>query len=116
VILAVQARNAEPHTAGRPSPAPGVGPDEWSPDLRDRYFDESGITRCGAPATDRPGTLLDKARREHGRPERAALRRRLAIRTGVYWLWRQGHRFLEPALPAFHDSVDAARRLHTHAP
>ncbi|MEV6927341.1 hypothetical protein AB0M46_22945 [Dactylosporangium sp. NPDC051485] len=31
----------------------------------------------------------------------------------MYWLWRHGHRFLEPALPAFNDSVDVARRLHT---
>ncbi|MEV4134165.1 hypothetical protein AB0J72_18585 [Dactylosporangium sp. NPDC049742] len=113
VLLAVQAGNAEPHTAGRPRPAFGVDPDEWSPDLRERYFDEAGIARREAPASDRPGTLLDTARREHRLPELAALRRRLAIRTGVYWLWRHGHRFLEPALPAFNDSVEAARRLHT---
>jgi tetratricopeptide (TPR) repeat protein len=116
VLLAVQARDAEPHTAGRPRPALGVGPAQWSPDLRERYFDEAGITRCGAPAADRPGTLLDEARREHGLPESATLRRRLAIRTGVYGLWHHGHRFLEPALPAFHDSVETALRLHTHTP
>ncbi|MEU0557473.1 hypothetical protein [Dactylosporangium sp. NPDC006015] len=113
VLLAVQASNAEPHTAGQPRPAFGVDPSQWSPDLRERYFDESGIARREAPASDRPDTLRDTARREHRLPELAALRRRLAIRTGAYWLWRHGHRFLEPALPAFNDSVDIARRLHT---
>ncbi|MEU8664863.1 hypothetical protein [Actinoplanes philippinensis] len=116
VLLAVQARDAEPHTTGRPRPALGVAPTDWSPDLRERYFDESGLTRCGAPAVGRPGTLLDRARREPDLAERAALRRRVAIRTGVYGLWHHGHRFLEPTLPAFHNSVDAARQLHSHAP
>ncbi|MEU4164792.1 hypothetical protein [Actinoplanes sp. NPDC026670] len=116
VLLAVQARDAEPHTIGKSRPALGVCPAEWSPDLRERYFAESGITRCDAPADDQPGTLLGKARRESGLPEHATLRRRLAIRTGVYWLWHHGYRFLEPSLPAFDDSVEAARRLLAHSP
>ncbi len=116
ILLAVQASNAEPHTPGRPRPAFGTDPNHWSPDLRERYFEESGITRSEAPSCGRPDTLRDMARRERRLLELALTRRRLAVRSGVYWLWRNGHRFLEPALPAFNDSVDTARRLHTRTP
>jgi tetratricopeptide (TPR) repeat protein len=109
VLLAAQASDAEPHTPGQPRPAFSVDPSHWSPDLRKQYFDEAGTT----PTSGQPDARRDTARRERRLPELAVLRRRLAVRTGVYSLWRHSHRFLEPALPAFDDSVDTARGLHT---
>lgn len=111
IILAAQAQDLEPVVAGNPRPALGTAPTDWSRDLRARYFDETGGPWLGVPATDAPGTLRDAVRRESRLPERAVLLRRLAIRTASYWLWRQSHRFLEPTLPFFDNSVAAARRL-----
>lgn len=112
IILAAQARDAEPTVPGQPQPAFGVDMAYWSRDLRARYIEEAGADWSGDTAADRPGTLSQLARQETRLPELSSLQRRLAIRTGTYWLWRRGYRFLEPALPAFDDSVTAARRRH----
>ncbi|MCP2323355.1 hypothetical protein HDA40_001862 [Hamadaea flava] len=117
ILLAVQAQDAEPAAPGQPRPAFGLDMAYWSRDLRTRYVQDTGAARCGVAATDRPGTLLQTAQRETRLPEIAVLRRRLAIRTAAYWLWHHGYRFLEPTLPAFNDSVTAARMWHsTDAP
>jgi hypothetical protein len=111
ILIAVRAQDLEPVITGRPRPAFGTSPRDWSRDLRIRYFDETGGPWCGRPATDEIGTLRHAARRETRVPELAVLLRRLAIRTAAYWLWHHGARFLETTLPFFDDSVAAARRL-----
>jgi hypothetical protein len=114
ILLGSQAQDEEPVIAGEPRPAFGVYMSYWSRDLRARYIKDIGAPRCGASAGDQGGTLQDAAG-EVLLPEVASLRRRLAIRTAVYRLWHCGHRFLEPTLPAFDNSVAAARRLHAEA-
>jgi hypothetical protein len=67
------------------------------------------VRRCrvgsaGDPPTRRPARSLRIAARLVSTPA--------GDTQAVYWLWHQGHRFLAPALPAFDDSVAAARHWH----
>lgn len=109
ILIAVQAQDVEPDA--RPRPPFGTGAADWSPDLRARYFEETGGPRCGTPTADGPGTLRHAISRETRPGELAVLHRRLAIRTTVYWLWHHHYAFLEPSLPFVDDSVAAARRF-----
>jgi tetratricopeptide (TPR) repeat protein len=109
ILIAAQAQDVEPDV--RPRPPYGTGATDWSPDLRARYFEETGGPWCGTPATGAPGTLRHAISRETRPAELAALRRRLSIRMTVYWLWHHRHAFLEPSLPFVDDSVAAGRRF-----
>ncbi|MEV6521725.1 hypothetical protein AB0M43_07300 [Longispora sp. NPDC051575] len=101
------------HDPGEPRPPYGADLMHWSPDLRAHYGENSGLAACGCVDPDRPPRPVpDPAGQDAPLAEAAVAHRRRAIRIGTYHLWRRGHQFLETALPAFDDSVTAARRWH----
>jgi hypothetical protein len=111
ILLAVQTSDEEP-AADVPRPVFGADMGQWSRDVRTRYLDEMGGPLCGSDTVDEKSLLRQAIARERRIPEGARLLRRLAIRTAVYRLWRCGHTFFDPTIPALHDSVAAARRAY----
>ncbi len=102
-LLALSGRSAEPTpSADAPGPAFGAALHQWSPDVRQAYFDGLG------PLEDQVEALRQDP--SASLPELVALHRRLTIRTAVYREHRN-HRILKPLRPVFDESVTLARRL-----
>jgi tetratricopeptide (TPR) repeat protein len=102
-LLALSGRSAEPTpSADAPGPAFGSALHQWSPDVREAYFEGLGPLEEEVEALRHdPSASL---------PELIALHRRLTIRTAVY-RERRNHRILKPLRPVFDERVALARRL-----
>ena len=106
-LYALSGRSAEP--VGRPgAPAPPFGLPflNWSPDIKQTYFDS-------LPTLEEQVADLRRAARSDPRehlPALVAQHRRLTIRSALYWE-KRGHRILKPLRPIFDEGVVLARRL-----
>lgn len=105
-LYALSGRPAEPRAfTGTPAPAFGFPFLQWSPDIKQAYFDgvpaleEEAAGLREAAASDPPGHLADLV----------ALHRRLTIRSTVRCVER-GHSALDPLRPLFDEGVALARR------
>ncbi|MGC9543759.1 hypothetical protein [Streptomyces sp. UG1] len=106
-LYALSGRSAEPTPLpGAPAPAFGFSFLDWSPDVRQAYFDglptlEAEVAGLRERATTDPRAHL---------PALVDLHRRLTIRSAVY-RERRSHRILKPLRPLFNEGVALARRL-----
>ncbi|OPG02748.1 hypothetical protein B1R27_31230 [Streptomyces sp. GKU 895] len=102
-LFALSGRPAEPvPTAQAPGPGFGVPCLDWSPDVREAYFEGLGpLEEHVAALREDPSTPL---------PDLIVQHRRLVVRTAVY-RERRHHRILKPLRPLFDDRVALARRL-----
>ncbi|MFD9302959.1 hypothetical protein ACFWCB_09790 [Streptomyces sp. NPDC060048] len=94
-----------------PRPPTGAAPVQWSPDVRQRYFDSRHALReevdtLAPRATEDPDQYLAELVRLH---------RVLTIRSAVHWENRT-HLFAERVRSLFDEGVDLARRLSQHDP
>ncbi|AZP16265.1 hypothetical protein EJC51_09145 [Streptomyces aquilus] len=102
-LFALSGRPAEPvPTAQAPGPGFGAPYLDWSPDVRDAYFEGLGALE------DRVAALREDA--STPLPELIAQHRRLVVRAAVH-RERRHHRILKPLRPLFTASVALARRL-----
>ncbi|MFD0023334.1 hypothetical protein [Streptomyces sp. NPDC058382] len=98
---------------GEPRPPSGAEPTQWSPDVRQRYFDSRTALRGEVENLARSaGTAADPD--EH-LPELARIQRVLTVRSAVYWA-NCSHLFPEKVRPLFDDGVTLARRLSVRHP
>ncbi|KUN16853.1 hypothetical protein AQJ23_42545 [Streptomyces antibioticus] len=102
-LFALSGRSAEPvPTAQAPGPGFGMPYLDWSPDVRDAYFEGLGpLEEQVAALREDPSTPL---------PDLIVQHRRLVVRTAVY-RERCHHRILKPLRPLFDDRVALTRRL-----
>lgn len=110
-LFALSGRTAEPApSAQAPGPAFGTGLLQWSPDIKQAYFQGLSDLR------EQVAALEESARSEPLRylPELVALHRRFAIRSAVHADHRWS-RFEESLRPVFDKGVDLARGLSTGA-
>ncbi|MFC0601982.1 hypothetical protein [Streptomyces palmae] len=106
-LFALSGRSAEP-AASPSAPAPPFGSDliQWSPDVKQAYYDglpaleEEAAARAEAARTDPHGHLA----------EAVAVHRRLTIRSALCWQHR-AYLVQEPLGPVFDQGVALARRL-----
>ncbi|MET7733403.1 hypothetical protein ABZT02_18820 [Streptomyces sp. NPDC005402] len=106
-LFALSGSAAEPvPTPGEPGPSFGSSFHQWSPDIKQAYFD--GISSLEEQVDE----LREAERTDPGKrlPELVALHRRFAIRTAVYRVNRS-HLILKPLRPVFDEHVALAHRL-----
>ncbi|MEV6164839.1 hypothetical protein AB0L71_23515 [Streptomyces sp. NPDC052052] len=104
------AENDRP-ASNEPRPPSGAALTQWSPDVRQRYFDSRHALReevdtLAPRATEDPDQYLAELVRLH---------RVLTIRSAVYWKNRT-HLFAEKVHSLFDEGVSLARRLSQHDP
>ncbi|MGP4085630.1 hypothetical protein [Streptomyces sp. KR55] len=106
-LYALSGSSAEPvPLPGTPTPPFGFPFLDWSPDIKQAYFD--GLPNLEAEVASLR-EVAETDPREH-LPALVALHRRLTIRSALYWE-KRSHRILKPLRPLFNEGVALARRL-----
>lgn len=111
VLLPFSGADSEQPTLGEPRPPSGTDLLQWSPDVRQHYFDSLRTLR------EQVDVLAPRAAEDPDRhlAELVRLHRVLTVRSAVYWEHRT-HLFAERVGSLFDDGVDLARRLSEHRP
>ncbi|MFD7712108.1 hypothetical protein [Streptomyces sp. NPDC059786] len=111
VLLTLSGAESDRPAPDGPRPPSGAAPVQWSPDARQRYFDNLHALReevdaLAARATEDPDRHLAELVRLH---------RVLAVRSAVYWENRMAQ-FAKRVRSLFDDGVSLARRLSQQNP
>ncbi|WP_051833207.1 hypothetical protein [Streptomyces katrae] len=111
VLLTFSGAESDRPASDGPRPPSGAAPIQWSPDVKQRYFDSRHTLR------EEVDTLAPRAAEDPDRhlAELVRLHRVLTIRSAVYWQNRT-HLSAEQVRSLFDDGVSLARRLSQHDP
>ncbi|MGW2564151.1 hypothetical protein ACWCXB_34060 [Streptomyces sp. NPDC001514] len=111
VLLTFSGAESDRPASDEPRPPSGAAPMQWSPDVKQRYFDSRHALR------EEVDTLAPRATEDPDQhlAELVRLHRVLTIRSAVYWENRT-HLFAEQVHSLFDEGVSLARRLSQHDP